>query len=216
MTNENWKTRWNDYYSTAVFDPAGYADWLTPHLARICLSAPIIEFGCGFGYLSELLFTRGYNILATDFAPAALRALCERAPGIATRAIDMQLPLPFPDESFEVAVADLCFHYFDSRTTESILAETRRILRPQGLLCARVNSSRDFHFGAGVGLEVEPGLFEVNGRCKRFFDESMIGKFFHDWSIISLKNYHTLQYEKPKNVFEIICVPVSRRLHRVR
>jgi SAM-dependent methyltransferase len=211
MDDEKCRQRWNAYYQSSTYSQIRYSDWLSPHLAAVSLSTPIIEFGCGFGYLSELLFRSGYDIVATDIAQSALDALEARVPGIKTRPVDIHLPLPFSDESFGVAVADLCLHYFDSRTTASALAEIARLLRRDGLLCARVNSDRDYRHGAGVGHEIEHGFFEQNGHFKRFFDEPMVQQFFRTWRITSFTNYDTFQYEEPKNVYEIVARPERRR-----
>jgi len=210
MISEDRQKRWNDCYLTFTFNPDDYVDWLSPYLVDIPLGDPIIELGCGFGYLSGLLFAKGYNVLATDISPVALDALAKRVSGIRTRLVDIQAPLPFCDDSFRVVIADLCLHYFERQTTYSILEEVARILRPDGILCARVNSMQDYNYGAGVGRRIEQGFFEQDGHFKRYFDKLMVKDIFCMWAIVSLANYDIFQYDQPKNVFEIIARPLKQ------
>ena len=61
MTSENRQKRWNAYYRASAFKADDYVDWLSPYLVDIPLDHPIVEFGCGIGYLSALLFAKGYD-----------------------------------------------------------------------------------------------------------------------------------------------------------
>jgi SAM-dependent methyltransferase len=123
--------------------------------------------------------------------------------------VDLERPLPFPDDSFDGAVADLCLHYFNAGTIAAALAEISRILKPSGCLFARVNSTRDVHYGAGEGLEMERGFYNQAGHYKRFFDKPMIDGFFRAWEITALDQYDIRRHDKPKNVFEIVARKVK-------
>lgn len=204
MNVENRQQWWNAHYLSADRGTVSYDNWISKHLKLFPEKARVIEFGCGLGLISEVLNKAGYSVTATDLAPAAVAATRERVPGIAALQIDFEKPLPFAPSSFDVAVADLCLHYFDLSTTHHILSQISRILCAEGLLCARVNSAKDYNYGAGVGREVEPGFYEHEGHYKRFFDREMVDEVFSDWSILSVENYDISKMQKPKNVFEVV------------
>ena len=56
---------------------------------------------------------------------------------------DMSDGLPFNDNSKNIIIADLSLHYFDSSKTKYIFNEIHRVLKKNGYLIARVNSSND-------------------------------------------------------------------------
>jgi SAM-dependent methyltransferase len=195
---------WNDYYRSHDRGSVCFDHWIEKHGKFFGEGRSVVEFGCGFGYVTEALLAMGCRVLATDASAVALKKLKECLPAAQAMVVDLSRPFPFPDGAFDCAVADLCLHYFDGRTTAEILLEIARILVPRGFLLCRVNSSQDVHFGAGAGFERERGFYDRDGRCKRFFDEAMIGEFFAEWEMISLKRYDMRGYGQPKNLYEIV------------
>ncbi len=195
LVTENRQTWWDARYIGAQYDPFRYDDWISQHLSLIPPSLPLVEFGCGFGFIFEIAYRTGRDILATDISPIALAALRERRPKIPTQRVDIERRLPFRDFRFGAVIANLCLHYFDRSTTFRILSEIRRILARKGVLLCRVNSSTNFHYGAGEGEFVERGLYCKNGHYKRFFD---------GWELLELKNYDLNHRTPPKNIHEIV------------
>jgi SAM-dependent methyltransferase len=194
---------WNDYYQTNDGGSVRFDNWIEKHFARFDKSWSIVEFGCGFGFLSEALLAAGFSVLATDLSAVALKKLKERVPAAQVMVVDLTRPLPFPDGAFDCALADLCLHYFSGHATRSMVREIGRVLAPRGCLCARVNSCDDMHHGAGQGLEIEPGFYNQAGHYKRFFDEPMIRETFKGWEIVSLEKYDIRRHDLPKNVYEV-------------
>ncbi|SDL70676.1 class I SAM-dependent methyltransferase [Tessaracoccus oleiagri] len=98
----------------------------------------VLDIGCGAGPLAADLVERGARVSGFDSSPAMLeiarRRLGDRAD---LRVADLGEPLPYDDESFDVACAALVLHYL--RDWEGPLAEIRRVLRPGGRLVAAVN-----------------------------------------------------------------------------
>ncbi|TFH06301.1 MAG: class I SAM-dependent methyltransferase [Spirochaetales bacterium] len=94
---------------------------------------------------------------------------------VVTAQVDLAKPLPFRSGEFDVVIANLCLHYFDTPTTEGVLSEIARVLNPDGLLLARVNS----------------------------FDDDMVQKFLADWVVLSVDRHDINRYKAPKNVYEI-------------
>jgi SAM-dependent methyltransferase len=195
---------WNDYYQAHDHRSLRFDDWLLKHERLFGANWSFIEFGCGFGRVSEALLERGRRVLSTDLSTVALKKLKERLPAAQVMTLDLERPLPFPDGVFDCAVADLCLHYFDRASTETMLLEIARILKPRGCLLGRVNSTDDVHHGAGEGLEVEPGLYYQAGHYKRFFDEALIRELFREWKLVTLGKYDIHRHERPKNVYEIV------------
>lgn len=203
MAPENRELYWNGIYRSANRLAPGGDDWIYSHLSQFSPSSRVIELGCGLGFVSEKLKARGFVVTATDIAQPALEALAARVPGLDVRQLDLEEPFPFAESFFDVAVADLCLHYFDSRTTRRIVSEIDRVLRSGGRLCARVNAATDVNYGAGAGREIERGFYEQDGHYKRFFDRQMIDEFFSEWKPIHVKECELSRFGKPKQVFEL-------------
>ncbi len=201
---EDRQSRWDPYFSRQTYDETRYHDWIYRHLPALPSRASILELGCGLGFLSELLFRRGYPVIATDNSDVALGALSRRVKGLPTQHVDLEQPLPFGDGSFDAVIADLCLHYFDAQTTHRVLGEVRRVLTPDGTLFCRVNSTQDHVHGAEVGRVVEPGLYESDGHYKRSFDADMIRGSLGGWSIRSMVNYDFAYVGRLKNVWEVV------------
>ncbi len=92
----------------------------------------VLEAGCGPGYLTALLASRGAVVTAFDVSPAmvglARQAVGDRAEVLAA---DLSEPLSFASVGhFDLVVASLVMHYV--RDWEPVLREFRRTLGPDG------------------------------------------------------------------------------------
>jgi ubiquinone/menaquinone biosynthesis C-methylase UbiE len=116
----------------------------------------VLELGCGPGYFwrdTRDLRPTGWRVLCTDLSPgmaAEARAALEGEAELSFAAADTQA-LPFPDASFDVAVANFMLYHVPDRPRA--LAEVRRVLRPGGQFAA-----------ATVGRMHMAGLRELVGR----------------------------------------------------
>ena len=149
-------------------------------------------------------FHLGVRVIAGDNSAEAL-TLCRRsAPQAEVRLIDLREPLPFRDGAFPVAVASLCLHFFPWSVTLDIMAEIRRCLGEGGFLLLRVNSTRDLQGAAGQ-REVEPNLYLMRGRLKRFFDRDAVRLLVGaGWEIRSLAEREVDRYGAPKFLWEAV------------
>ena len=57
--------------------------------------------------------------------------------------IDMQNPLPFDDNKFNIVFANLSIHYFDDKTTKKLMSVIKRILKKASLFIGSVNGNKD-------------------------------------------------------------------------
>jgi SAM-dependent methyltransferase len=61
-------------------------------------------------------------------------------------------------------------HYYRDAVTRAVFTEIRRVLAPGGLLLFACKSPQDPAWGRGV--EIEPDLFDLNGKVRHFFSEA--------------------------------------------
>jgi SAM-dependent methyltransferase len=112
----------------------------------------VLEVGCGWGELAARVTAElGASVVALDLSPRMVELA--RARGADARVGDVQ-ELPFPDASFDVAVANwMLYHVPD---LERALSELARVLRPGGRLVAATN-----------GLDHLAELWALVGRARR-------------------------------------------------
>ncbi|WP_409343338.1 class I SAM-dependent methyltransferase [Paenibacillus sp. MBLB4367] len=205
MTMRSEAEHWNEVFAGLKLGKPQADFWLEKYEPRLASpqNGPVIDLGCRYGCDSMFLTERGYRVIACDFSSEALAIIREYVPGAETKLFDMTCGLPFPDGSARAVVADLSLHYFRWDDTVSIVSEIARVVGTGGLLLARLNSTRDVHYGAGQGIQVEPRYYEHEGRRKRFFDEADLQRLFAGWAIDVLTETNMQRYGKPKICWEL-------------
>lgn len=202
MTFENY---WNETHKKYSIGKPIYDDWLdkyTSILKRV--KTPILDLGCGSGNDTLYLIENGFNIVACDYSDVALEQIKQNIKNVKTIKLDISQTLIFEDNTFDLIIADLSLHYFDEKTTISIMKEIKHILKKDGYLIARVNSISDLNYGAGQGQKLEENYYFVNGYNKRFFSKSDAERFFSIIGKTDIKETEMLRYSKPKKVIEVI------------
>jgi SAM-dependent methyltransferase len=113
-------------------------DARVPAVAAVVQARParVLEVGCGWGELAEWLARdTGAEVVAVDLSERMVELA--RSRGVDARVADVQA-LPFPDGSFDVAVAAwMLYHVPD---LDRGISELERVLRPGGTLVALTNS----------------------------------------------------------------------------
>lgn len=172
----------------------------------------VLEAGCGAGRDTAYLMQHGIRaVTAIDIDEKSVEACALAAPGATVLQHDLLSRLPFSDNSFDIVLASLCLHYFPWNATIAMVQEIHRCLAPGGLLLCRVNSTRDVNYGASGHLEIDRHFYEVDGREKRFFDESDVHALFStEWEYLSLEEMTIDRYDLPKVVWEAVLRSVKR------
>jgi len=93
----------------------------------------VLDLGCRYGALTKA-YVAGNDVVGVDVDRAALAEAAKL--GIETRWADLDEPLPFEDESFDVAVAGELLEHL--RFPDRFVEEVRRVLRPGGLFAGSV------------------------------------------------------------------------------
>ncbi|QDK70254.1 class I SAM-dependent methyltransferase [Lactococcus protaetiae] len=197
------KNFWENIYKhekNAEYD--GWLDSFLPDLSK----GKVVDLGCGNGAVSDFLVRQNVDVLACDFSEEALKNCALLNPKIKTQKVDLREALAFTNKSVSSVIAELSLHYFSSALTEQILREIWRILDDEGLLFVRVNSTKDVHFDAGQGEEIEQNFYSKDGNTKRFFDKEMIQHFFltENWEKVSVSEQTKIRYENEKTFWEIV------------
>ena len=117
-----------------------YSVQLAPQLADLAGVEPgqrVLDVGCGPGALSsELVGRLGTNaVTAVDPSETFVAAARERLPGVTVQRASAE-QLPFPDDSFDAAIAQLVVHFMSDPVAG--LAEMGRVTRTGGVVAACV------------------------------------------------------------------------------
>ena len=109
-----------------------FADWL-----RLQKGWAALDVGCGPGALTEVLAARlgAASVTGVDPSESFIAAIRERLPEVAVVQASAEA-LPFEDESFDLAVAQLVVHFMSDPVAGA--AELRRVTRPGGTIALNV------------------------------------------------------------------------------
>ena len=117
-----------------------YSTLLSPQMADLAGVAPgqrVLDVGCGPGALTAILVGRvgADHVTAVDPSEPFVAAATARFPGVDVR-LGSAEALPFDDDSFDVAIAQLVVHFMSDPVAG--LREMRRVTRPGGVVAACV------------------------------------------------------------------------------
>jgi SAM-dependent methyltransferase len=91
----------------------------------------VLDVGAGTGALTTELGRRGAHVAAVDPSPPFVAALERRFPGVDVKGAPAE-ELPWPDESFDAALAQLVVTFMNDAPAG--IAEMRRVVRPGGVV----------------------------------------------------------------------------------
>ncbi len=108
----------------------------------------ILDAGCGGGRNLVYFLRSGFRVFGIDRNAAAIEHVRELAQMLAPNIppenfqIAAVEELPFPDKYFDVVISSAVLHFADDeRHFDQMLREMRRVLKPTGLLFARLAST---------------------------------------------------------------------------
>jgi ubiquinone/menaquinone biosynthesis C-methylase UbiE len=126
----------------AVYDSfmGRYSVLLAPQLAdlaEVSEGGGALDVGCGPGALTGVLVDRfgASSVSAIDPSHSFVTSVRERYPGVDVQQARAE-QLPFPDDSFEAALAQLVVHFMSDPVAG--LAEMARVTRREGIVAACV------------------------------------------------------------------------------
>jgi len=129
----------------------------------------VLDAGCGSARNLIYLLRAGYDVSAVDRDPAAVDAARKLVAelGASTPAENFRVApieqMPFPDVSFDVVLSSAVLHFAkDDEQFEAMLREMWRVLKPRGILFARLASD--------IGMETR--MQRLNGRWHRLPDRT--------------------------------------------
>ena len=158
--------RYREHHRTARSEDFVFAGPERAALFRRYVGGPgrrVLDLGCRYGALTRA-YAAGNDVVGVDVDRDALEQAA--ALGIETRWADVEEPLPFDDESFDVVVGGELFEHL--RDPAAVVAEARRILRPGGTL---VGSVPNFY-------RLKNRFQFLLGRTPDFFDDPTHLHFF--------------------------------------
>jgi SAM-dependent methyltransferase len=136
---------------------------------RIAPPMRVIDAGCGGGRNLVYFLRNGFDVAACDRDPAAVesvRALASRlAPHLpdANFRVEAVESMSFPDAAADVVIVSAVLHFAENDTQfDAMVRSTWRVLKPGGMLFARLASS--------IGIEHQ--VQRIDGRRHRLPDGS--------------------------------------------
>jgi len=137
----------------------------------------ILELGAGHGRDSVFFASNGIEVEALDYSTVAIELLYkmakEKGLPIRPRLFDVKGPLPFEDNYFDAVYSHMLLNmWFSFEELHFILSEIRRVLKPRGLNLFSVRNQNDDSYGKGI--EIDKGIYDINGFQIRFFTEKEI------------------------------------------
>ena len=182
--------------------------WLKPWLQKLypCGEVPLLlELGCGLGWDTLFLHESNYPCISSDISRYSLQKCGECAPGSMLLQFDLRQGLPFAEQQFPLIIASLCLHYFEWDMTARILKDIGRCLQDEGTLLCRLNSTKDFNYGASGHPQISPNFYQVGQRTKRFFNREDLDRLFlPDWEYEFILEKPFLLFGKTKMLWELV------------
>lgn len=209
MSKEYWNDEyWKKHIKTHEGEKLDFLDdiWIKKYsdIFNKIPKGKALDLGCGLGQYTKFMMDNGFEVTSIDISEEALEKLKDLVPNANTKQHDMSQKLPFEDNEFELIIANLSIHYFDEKTTKSLLNEIKRILKPGGYFIGSVNSSKSFKYIKDVAVKIEDNYYQENGRTVRLWDRQQFDTFFEAFEKVILEEVTTLRWNKEKIMWGFI------------
>jgi len=162
--------RYDCWYETAqgaVYDriEKRAIDRALPHN---CFGRRMLEVGCGTGHWSRFFAERGFRVTGIDISPEMVNVAQPEGLGDTSFSVADATSLPFPDDSFDIAVAVTVLEFVAE--PGRIVHEMARCVRPGGRIVVGALNS---HSILGIRRRVRPS--EIFGSAKMFSRSELHG-----------------------------------------
>jgi SAM-dependent methyltransferase len=155
-TPERIERFWNFYSSNVTAHDSYFSRQFGRAIIRLArrhgrLASPVVDFGCGPGYLLEELLRAGFPCKAIDVSAQAVRRVQERfagRPGFLGAAVGRLDRLPLQSgEAGAIFLIEVLEH-LSPQDAATMCAEFRRVLQPGGRLIVTVPNEEDLQAGS--------------------------------------------------------------------
>jgi ubiquinone/menaquinone biosynthesis C-methylase UbiE len=173
-------------------------------------NSKILELAGGVGQDGRFFVSKGFGVVQTDLSEEGVNLMSSKVEELVKDRVeitqlDMDNPLPFENESFDVVYCHLGIHYFTELKTQEIFAEIYRILKPNGVIALLTNSTDDPEFKNPENSEkIEEDYYLFDGIKKRYFSVESMKKFAKDFEIVLLDNQGTTYKDRAIGVNNLI------------
>ena len=134
VNKDYWAKRWGDIPADLPMENKSVYPLKYAELTVRDKTGKILEAGCGAGRILRYYHNHGYDILGFDFIDVAIEKLRQADSSLQAEVGDIT-NLRFADESFDYVLAFGLYHNLE-QGLEAAVAETSRILRSGGRVCA--------------------------------------------------------------------------------
>jgi len=194
---------WNKVYkSDSSFfgeEPSNFALLCLNHM-KTNNAKRVLELGAGHGRDTTFFASNGIEVDALDYSVIAVEILDkvtkEKRLPIKAQFFDVKRPLPFPDSYFDAVYSHMLLNMrFSLDQLHIIFSEIKRVLKPKGLNFFSVRNYNDKSYGKGV--EIERGIYDINGFQVRFFTEKEIQDLMRGFELLWIRE----EYEEPVTLY---------------
>jgi SAM-dependent methyltransferase len=203
---------WNKVYqSDNIFfgeEPSNFALLCFNHM-KINNINKVLELGAGHGRDSIFFASNGLEVEALDYSALAVELLNkttkEKGLPLKPQLFDVKHQLTYPNGYFDTVYSHMLFNMrFSLEELHFLFSEIRRVVKPRGFNFFSVRNQNDNSYGTGI--EIEKGIYDINGFEIRFFSEKEIRDLTtaEGFEILWIKE----EYEEPVTLFLVS----SRRL----
>jgi SAM-dependent methyltransferase len=162
--------------------------WVYDNVRR---GASVLDLGCGEGLLA-LLKHKGVYLAGVDLSPDLL--VMARRNGYDVASFGQLTELPFADASFDYVVSLDVFGHVDFADKDAVLAEIKRVLRPDGVTMHGIESlDRNLHPDyQTASAEKLAEFIAVDGHIGLEADEDIARRFGKFFSSVQTEPRYTL------------------------
>lgn len=160
----------------------------------------ILELGAGHGRDSVFFASNGIEVEALDYSVVAVKVLenlaRESTLAIKTQVFDVKNIFPFSDSYFDAVYSHMLLNMrFTFGELRFIFSEIRRVLKIKGLNYFSVRNHNDKFYGKGI--EIEDGIYDIDGFHVRFFTEEEIRELASSFEVLWIRE----EYEEPVTLY---------------